>query len=295
VYLRRCYRNKDGKRHAYWSVVESYRTARGPRQRVAAWLGVMDERGRLGVKRCAAPASTSQRHLFEETEPCWLEVDVKRVHVERSRKFGGPWLRLELLRRLGLDRFLEETLPEGREQIPWPLMVMVPVLGRLCDASSELHLAEQFYESSALTDLLGVPAEKTNEDRLYRTLDALRPHKPALEKHLKQKLGELFELDYDLLLYDMTSTYFEGQAEENPQAQRRYSRYHRPDCKQVNIALVVSRCGMPLGYGIFAGHRNDATTLAEMVEQIEGLYGRANRIWVMDRGMAGEDNVKFLR
>ncbi|MCL6546499.1 MAG: IS1634 family transposase [Bryobacteraceae bacterium] len=295
MYLRRCYRNKDSQRRAYWALVESYRTARGPRQRVVAWLGVMDERGRLGMKCCAAPATTSQRHLLEETEPCWVEVDVTRVHVERSRKFGGPWLGLELLRRLGLDRFLQETLPEGREQIPWPLMVTVLVLGRLCDASSELHLAEQFYESSALADLLGVPAEKVNEDRLYRALEALLPHKPALEKHRKQKWGELFALDYDLLLYDVTSTYFEGPAEQNPQAQRGYSRDHRPDCKQVNIALVVSRWGMPLGYEIFAGHRNDATTLEEMVEHIEGLYGRASRIWVMDRGMAGEDNVKFLR
>lgn len=295
MYLRRCYRQKDGKRHAYWALVESYRTARGPRQRVVAWLGVMDEQGRLGVKRCAGRATTHQGHLFGDPEPRWVEVDVKRVRVERSRKFGGPWLGLELLRRLELDRFLDETLPEGREEIPWPLMATVLVLGRLCDASSELHLAEQFYESSALADLLSVPAEKVNEDRLYRALDRLLPHKPALEKHLKEKLGDLFELDYDLLLYDVTSTYFEGQAEKNPQAQRGYSRDHRPDCKQVNIALVVSRCGMPLGYEIFAGNRNDATTLEEIVEHVEGLYGRASRIWVMDRGMAGEDNVKFLR
>ena len=225
----------------------------------------------------------------------WVEVDLKRVRVERSRKFGGPWLGLELMRWLELDHFLEETLPEGREEIPWPLMATVLVLGRLCDASSELHLAERFYESSALADLLSVPADKVNEDRLYRALDALLPHKPALEKHLKEKLGELFELDYDLLLYDVTSTYFEGQAEKNPQAQRGYSRDHRPDCKQVNLALVVSRCGMPLGYEIFAGNRNDATTLEEIVEHIEELYGRASRIWVMDRGMAGEGNVEFLR
>jgi transposase len=295
MYLRRCYRNKDGKRHAYWALVESYRTARGPRQRVVAWLGVMDEQGRLGVKRCVERTTAQQSHLFRDTEPRWVEVDVKGVRVECSRKFGGPWLGLELLRRLGLDRFLQETLPAGREEIPWPWMATVLVLGRLCDASSELHLAEQFYESSALAELLSVPAEKVNEDRLYRALDALLPHKSALEKHLKEKLGELFELDYDLLLYDVTSTYFEGQAEKNPQAQRGYSRDHRPDCKQVNIALVVSRCGMPLGYEIFAGNRNDATTLEEMVEHIEGLYGRASRIWVMDRGMAGEDNVRFLR
>jgi transposase len=295
MYLRRCYRNKDGKRHAYWALVESYRTARGPRQRVVAWLGAMDEQGRLGVKRCAGQNTAQQRGLFRDTRPEWVEVDVKRVRVERSRKFGGPWLGLELLRRLELDRFFEQALPEGREQIPWSLMATVLVLGRLCDPSSELHLAERFYESSALTDLLSVPAEKVNEDRLYRALDALLPHKPALEKHLKEKLGELFELDYDLLLYDVTSTYFEGQAEKNAQAQRGYSRDHRPDCKQVNIALVVSRCGMPLGYELFAGNRNDATTLEEMVEHVEALYGRASRIWVMDRGMAGEDNVEFLR
>ena len=295
MYLRRCYRKKDGKRHAYWALVESYRTARGPRQRVVAWLGVMDEQGRLGVKRCAERATLHQGHLFGDREPRWVEVDVKRVRVERSRKFGGPWLGLELLGWLELDRFLEETLPEGREEVPWPLMVTVLVLGRLCDASSELHLAEQFYESSALADLLSVAAEKVNEDRLYRALDALLPHKAALEKHLKEKLGALFELDYDLLLYDVTSTYFEGQAEKNPQAQRGYSRDHRPDCKQVNIALVVSRCGMPLGYEIFAGNRHDASTLEEIVAHVEGLYGRASRIWVIDRGMAGEDNVRFLR
>lgn len=295
MYLRRCYRKKDGKRHAYWALVESYRTARGPRQRVVAWLGVMEEQGRLGVKRCAERASSHQGHLFRDLEPRWVEVDVKRVRVERSGKFGGPWLGLELLRRLELDRFLEETLPEGREEIPWPLMATVLVLGRLCDASSELHLAEQFYESSALAELLSVPAEKVNEDRLYRALDALLPHKAALEKHLKEKLGALFELDYDLLLYDVTSTYFEGQAEKNPQAQRGYSRDHRPDCKQVDIALVVSRCGMPLGYEIFAGNRHDASTLEQIVAHVEGLYGRASRIWVIDRGMGGEDNVRFLR
>lgn len=295
MYLRRCYRNKDGKRHAYWALVESHRTERGPRQRVVAWLGALDEQGRLGVKRCAERTTAQQGGLFRDPQPEWVEVDVKRVRVERSRKFGGPWLGLELLRRLELDRFLQQTLPEGREEIPWSVMATVLVLGRLCDPSSELGLAERFYESSALMDLLGVPAEKVNDDRLYRALDALLPHKPALEKHLKQKLGELFELDYDLLLYDVTSTYFEGQAEHNPQARRGYSRDHRPDCKQVNIALVVSRCGMPLGYEIFAGNRNDATTLEEMVEHIEGLYGRASRIWVMDRGMAGEDNVEFLR
>jgi transposase len=295
MYLRRCYRKKDGKRHAYWALVESFRTARGPRQRVVAYLGEMDEQGRVGVERCAAQRSEHQSHLFAAPEPEWVEVDLKRVRVERSRRFGGVWLGRELLRRLELDRFLEETLPEGREQIPWAVMAQVLVLGRLCEPSSELQLAERFYAASALPDLLGVPAEKVNDDRLYRALDALLPHKPALEKHLKEKLGELFELDYDLLLYDVTSTYFEGEAARNPLAARGYSRDHRSDCQQVNIALVVSRCGMPLGYEVFAGHRHDATTVEEMVAHIEGLYGRARRIWVMDRGMVSEDNVKFLR
>ena len=295
MYLRRCYRRKDGKRHAYWALVESYRTNRGPRQRVVAWLGVMDEQGRLGVKRCAEKQPGYQPGLFTRTEPEWVEVDLKRVRVERSRKFGGPWLGRELLRRLDLDGFLEQTLPNGREEIPWSAMAMILILARLCEPSSELHLAEHLYEASALSDLLGIPDEKVNEDRLYRALDTVLPHKKALEKHLKERLGELFDLDYDLLLYDITSTYFEGQAEGNPQAQRGYSRDHRPDCKQVNIALVVSRCGMPLGYEVFAGNRHDATTLEEMVAHVEGLYGRAGRVWIMDRGLASEKNVGFLR
>ena len=296
MYIRRCYRKKDGKRHAYWALVESYRTARGPRQRVVAWLGAMDEEGRMGVKRCAEAQSCEQGDLFIEAgEQEWVEIDLKGVRVERTRRFGGPWLGRTLLRQLDLDGFLEERLSRGREQVPWPLMAMVLVLGRRCDPSSELCLAERFYEHSALPDLLGVPAEKVNEDRLYRALDALLPHKAELEKHLRQKLGELFSLDYDLLLYDVTSTYFEGEAKSNPLAQRGYSRDHRPDCKQVNLALVVSRSGMPIGYELFAGNRHDSTTLEEIIRHIERLHGRAQRIWVLDRGMVSEENVEFLK
>jgi hypothetical protein len=217
MYLRRCYREKEGKRHAYWALVESYRTVRGPRQRVVAWLGAMDEAGRMGVKRCAAGEDSEAADLFvERGEPEWVEVDVRGVRVERTRRFGGPWLGRVLLRQLELDRVLEELLRRGREQIPWPLMAMVLVLGRLSDPSSELRLAEHVYEHSALAEVLGVPASKVNEDRLYRALDALLPHKAELEKHLRQKLGELFALEYDLLLYDVTSTYFEGEAKANP-------------------------------------------------------------------------------
>jgi transposase len=295
VYLRRCYRKKDGKRHAYWALVESRRTARGPRQHVVAYLGGLEEAARLGIQEAADPHSQAQRELFAHAEPEWVAVDVKRVRAERSLMFGGAWLGHQILCKLGVVEFLQQSMPRGREQISWPAMAMVLVLGRLCDPSSELHLAEQSYETSALSDLLGVPAEKVNDDRLYRALDQLLPHKAALEKHLKTRLGELFQIEYDLLLYDVTSTYFEGQAEGNSEAERGYSRDHRPDCKQVNIALVVSRQGLPLGYEIFEGNRHDSTTVEEIVAAMEKQYGKADRIWVMDRGMASEDNLEFLK
>lgn len=148
---------------------------------------------------------------------------------------------------------------------------------------------------TALPDLLGVSEERVDDNRLYRTLDQLLPHKAALEVHLRNRLGELFELEYDLLMYDITSTYFEGQAEGNPLAQRGYSRDNRGDCKQVCIGLVVSRCGMPLGYEVFSGNTADVTTVEHIVEPLEKRYGKSDRIWVMDRGMVSEDNIAFLR
>jgi len=296
MFLRPCYRRKNGKRHAYWALMESYRTERGPRQRLVAYLGQLDERGRLGVKEAAEGRGRSrQKRLFDDVQPQWVEVDASRVRVENCRDFGGPWLGLELVRRLGWQEFLGQTIPQGREKIPWSSMALVLVLCRLCNPSSELHIAEHFYAQSALAELLGVPAEKVNEQRLYRALDALLPHKEALEVFLKERLGELFGLEYELLLYDVTSTYFEGEAQANPLAQRGYSRDHRPDCKQVCIALVVWRCGMPLGYEVFAGNRADVTTIEEIVETMERRYGRADRIWVMDRGMVSEENLAFLR
>lgn len=296
MYLRRNHRNKDGKRHAYWTLVESTRTERGPRQRIVAYLGLTDDAGRIGVMEEADPGTNhKQSDLFASSGREWAEVDTSGVRVERLRAFGGPWLGRELLRQVGLDAFLSETLPAGREEIPWALMAQVLVLSRLCDPSSELHIAEHFYEHSALPDLLGIPADKMNEDRLYRALDQLLPHKESLEQHLKERLGTLFDLDYDLLLYDVTSTYFEGEVAGNFLAQRGYSRDGRPDCKQVCIGLVVSRSGMPLGYELFAGNRHDSTTLEEIVETMERRYGRSNRIWVMDRGMVSEEHIEFLQ
>jgi len=295
MYLRRCRPTKCKKDHVYWELVESYRTERGPRQRVVAYFGDIAEPERTGVEHAVTGQVGWQSRLFDESpEPDWVEVDTRRVRAERMREFGGYWLGLQASEQLGLIPFLD-SMSQGREDIPWPMMAMVLVLMRLCKPSSELHIAEHLYERSVLDDLLGVPADKVNDDRLYRALDHLLPHKTELEKHLKGRLGELFDLEYDLLLYDVTSTYFEGESASNEQAQRGYSRDHRPDCKQVCIALVVSREGIPLGYEVFSGNRNDVTTVEEIVEKIERQYGTAGRIWVMDRGMVSEETLEYLR
>jgi transposase len=251
----------------------------------------------VGVKQAAEKKTgTWQSRLFdEEGDPEWVEIDTNRIHVEKVRDFGGYWLGLQMLEKLQLVAFLEQAIPPGREDIDWSMMSLVLVLMRLCEPSSELCIVEDLYERSPLADLLGIPEEKMNDNRLYRSLDKLLPYKPSLEKHLKERLGDLFHLDYDLLLYDVTSTYFEGEAADNGQAQRGYSRDHRPDCKQVCIALVVAREGMPLGYEVFNGNRSDVTTVEDIVEKIESQYGRADRIWVMDRGMISEDNLEFLQ
>jgi transposase len=298
MFLRPHFRQRNGQREAYWALVESYRTERGPRQRTVAYLGLMDEAGRLGVEQAADPQPASaQRELFAEdnTAPRFVEIDRTRVRVENCRQFGGPWLALELIKRLGLHEFLASNMPQGQEQVPWSLTALILVIARLCEPSSELHIAEHFYRQSALCDLLGVPVDQVDDNRLYRGLDELLPHKPALEAFLKQRFGELFGIEYDLLLYDVTSTYFEGQANANPLAKRGYSRDHRSDCKQVCIGLVVTRCGLPLGYEVFAGNRHDSTTLQEIVETMEARYGRAQRVWALDRGMVSEDNLDFLR
>jgi transposase len=297
MHLKRCGPSKNKNKHVYWELVESYRSERGPRQRVVAYLGNISRSEGESIKLATEEKSGYwQSRLFDaEGQPEWAEVDTKRIKVGRVRDFGGYWLGLQILGKLELNSFLEKKIPKGLEEIPWSHINLVLVLMRLCEPSSELSIAEDLYERSPLSDLLGIPAEKINDDRLYRALDKLLPHKTDLEKHLKERLGELFQLDYDILLYDATSTYFEGQAESNGQARLGYSRDHRPDCKQVCIALVVSREGLPLGYEVFMGNRHDVTTVEEIVTKIESLYGRSGRTWVMDRGMVSEDNLEFLR
>lgn len=298
MFIRQQFKSVNGQRRAYWALVESYRTERGPRQRVVAYLGQIDEAGRLGVQEAAEQRAGTprQRLLFDEPEPPqWVEVDASAVRVENCRQLGGPWLALELIRRLGLDEFFAQVMPRGQESVPWSVSALILIIARLCEPSSELYIAEQWYPKTALAELLGAPACSMDDNRLYRALDQLLPHKEKLEAFLKDRLGELFDLEYDLLLYDITSTYFEGQANGNPLAQRGYSRDQRGDCKQVCLGLVVSRCGMPLGYEVFAGNTADVTTVEHIVETMERRYGKSDRIWVMDRGMVSEENIEFLK
>ena len=299
MYLRHTTVRKDGKAHSYWRLVRSVRRGRKVVQETVAQLGELDAQGRARARTLSLQITgrDEQYELFAAAaaarEP--IAVRLEQIRLERGRRFGDVWLGWTLWRALELDRFCDEQLIEGRACVPWAAMAAILVIARLCEPASELHIAEDWYRRTALEDLLGVPAERINDDRLYRALDRLLPHKRALEGHLKQRLGALFGLDYELLLYDVTSTYFEGQAERNPLARRGHSRDHRPDCKQVCIALVVTREGLPLGYEVFAGNRTDVTTVEEIVTTMEHRYGQARRIWVMDRGMTSAENIAWLR
>ena len=299
MYLRRSDRTKNGKTHTYWRLVRSVRRHGKVVQETVAQLGELDAHGRAKTQALARAITGgyAQADLFDApSEPeTTVAVRLDRVRLERGRAFGDVWLAWTLWQALRLDAVCADRLPAGGEAVPWSTMAAVLVMARLCEPSSELHIAERWYGRTALEDLLGLPAEKVNDDRLYRALDRLLPHKTAIEQHLKTRLGELFALDYDLLLYDVTSTYFEGLAEANPLAQRGHSRDHRPDCKQVCLALVVTRDGMPLGYEVFPGNRVDVTTVKEIVGTMEARYGLAQRIWVMDRGMVSADNIAWLQ
>lgn len=310
MFIKRCTRRKNGKHHTYWQLVESYRTARGPRHRTVAYLGELDPCEKQGWARLAdqldskaARKAQRQMLLFEtlsddaeaDPVPDSIEIDLQSVRVMNTRDFGDVFLALTLWNTLGFDDFFANALEMGREDVPWALMACILTIGRFVEPNSELHVEDTWYRRTALSSMLGVHVDKVNDSRLYRTLDKVLPLKQQIEQHLKQRVGELFTQDFDLLLYDVTSTYFEGQAQTNPQAQRGHSRDHRPDCKQVCIGLVVTRDGFPLAYEVFAGNRSDVTTVEEMVLQMETKYGQANRIWVMDRGMISEDNLAFIR
>jgi len=298
MYLRHTTVRRGGKTHIYWRLVRSVRVGRKVRQETVAQLGELDAQGQLAARSLAERLVGVERQpgLFDDDLPAEpIPLDLRGLRLERGRRFGDVWLAWRLWQAVGLDQLLADLLPPGREDVPWAAMAAVLVIARLCEPSSELHIAEDWFRRTALDDLLGIPEAKVNDDRCYRALDRLLERKEALEGHLKERLGTLFALDYDLLLYDVTSTYFEGLAEANPLAQRGYSRDHRSDCKQVCIGLVVTRDGFPLGFEVFAGNRHDSTTLRDIVARMEERYGRSSRVWALDRGMVGEDHLEWLR
>src|SRR5208282_2177144 len=211
-----------------------------------------------------------------------------------GRRFGDVWLALWLWKFLGLDEIVDRYLPQGKETIRPADIVAIEVINRLCGPCSEFALAEHWYASTGLEDLLGVSDSAVTKDRLYRTLDRLLIAQEAIEQDLKARLGTLFQPDYDLVLYDLTSSYFEGLAVENELAQRGYSRDHRSDCKQVVVALVVTKDGFPLAHRTFAGNTQDLKTVQTIVSEIETQFGTSQRIWVMDRGMISDESLKFL-
>jgi len=296
-------KSTEGKKQTYWALVKSVRTARGPRHQIVSYLGELqagEKNEWANLARIVNKRPIPHMPLFdtpETTEPVpeTIEVRVRGARVERTRDFGNVYLALTLWRALELDQLLERIMPDGHGKTPWHMVATILSLARFCEPSSELHIADTWYQRTSLDDLMGVPADRVNPDRLYRAHDHLLKHKDDIEKHLKQRYTTLFDAQYDLLLYDVTSTYFEGEAKRNPQAKRGHSRDHRSDCKQVCIGLVVTREGLPVAYEVFDGNRHDSTTLQEIIETMEQKYGKARRVWVLDRGMVSDENLQFLR
>lgn len=298
MFLRHSTIRKNGKTHTYWRLVRSIRVGKKVRQETVAELGALNRAGQERARALARKlgGDRDQPGLFDPPmEHEVAEVRLNGVRLERMRRFGDVWLGMKLWRMAKLDVFFEEHLPVGKEEIPWAVMAEILTIARLCEPSSELHIAEDWLRKTALCDMLGLEETLVNDDRLYRGLDEVLPLKDALQAHLKKQWEGLFEVKYDLLLYDVTSVYFEGEALRNPEAQRGHSRDHRPDCKQVCIGLVVTRGGHPLGYEQFAGNVHDSKTVREIVETMEARYGKADRIWVWDRGMQSKGLLPWMK
>jgi transposase len=305
MFLRPNRRSKDGKDHTYWSLVETVRTPDGPRQRTLCYLGELNDSAQARwlktIEVFNEQGETQQLKLFPShveppaDDPQVARVLLNKVRLERTRQFGACWLGWELWKRLGLDRFFEEALEEHAADVPWSRVAAVLAINRLCAPGSELAIEERWYPATALDDLLRIEEGKINDTRLYRCLDRILPHKTKLEQHLKQRYGELFGAEFDVLLYDLTSTYVEGAAEKNAMMRRGYSRDHRPDCEQMVIALVVNSEGFPFSYETFDGNRADVSTMETILRMVERKYGKARRIWVMDRGIVSEANLAAIR
>lgn len=305
MFLRSHTRGKDGKDHTYWSLVETVRTPDGPRQRTLCYLGELNSSAQARwlktVEVFNQQGETEQLKLFpSQVEPPAGDSQVARVllnevRLERTRQFGSCWLGLELWKQLGLDRFFEQAVDGDAADVPWSRVAALLAINRLCAPGSELAIEQRWYPSTALDDLLGIEEGKINHTRLYRCLDRILPHKTKLERHLKERYGALFGAEFDVLLYDLTSTYVEGAAESNPMMRRGYSRDHRPDCEQMVIALIVNTEGFPFSYETFDGNRADVSTMEAILRMVERKYGKARRIWVFDRGIVSEENLAAIR
>ena len=305
MFLRRYVRTKAGKQHAYFALVESVRTDAGPRQHVVAYLGELnadqERRWQRTVVFHNRQGDAQQLRLFpdDDTVPLPDDPDVVRVRVNEigwtnARRFGDVFLARWLWNLLDLDTIIDRHVPPGKETVRPVDVVAIEVINRLCAPCSEFALAEHWYASTGLEDLLGVPDAAVTKDRLYRMLDRLVRAQIGIENDLKARFAGLFQLEYDLLLYDLTSSYFEGLAEENELAKRGYSRDHRSDCKQIVLALVVTREGFPLAHETLVGNTKDVQTVRRIVGTIEDRFGKSQRVWVMDRGMISADTLAFL-
>src|SRR3974390_1290602 len=304
MFLRPNHRSKDGKNHTYWSLVETVRTPDGPRQRTLCYRGELNgsahARWQKTVEVFNEQGESTQLKLFPsevETpdDPNVARVLVKKVRVERTQRFGDCYLGRELWSRLGLEGVFGQHLDGDSADVLWSRVVAVLAINRLCAPGSELAVEQHWYPSTALDDLLHIGKGKINDTRLYRCLDRLLPLKSKIEQHLKQRYGELFQAEFDVLLYDLTSTYVEGAAEENPLMRRGYSRDHRPDCEQLVLALIVNPDGFPFSYELFDGNRADVTTVEAILRPVDRKHGKARRGWIFDRGGVSEEKLAAIR
>lgn len=305
MFLRPHSRNKDGKDHTYWSLVETVRTPDGPRQKAVCYLGELNSsaqaRWLTTIEVFNEQGEAQQLKLFPShvapppDDPQVARVLLNKVRLERARQFGSCFLGLELWKRLELDRFFQQAVDGEPADVPWSRVAALLAINRLCAPGSELAIAQRWFPSTALDDLLRIDEGKINDTRLYRCLDRILPHKTKLERHLKNRYGALFGAEFDVLLYDLTSTYVEGAAENNPMVRRGYSRDHRPDCEQLVIALIVNHEGFPFSYETFDGNRTDVSTMETVLRMVERKYGKARRIWVFDRGIVSEENLAAIR
>ena len=307
MFLRSTSRKKDGKEHRYFSIVESHRLGSGKMaQRTVLYLGEVNDQQAAAWRKSLEVFDEDQQSsrtlsLFPEDREIpqdaadGLQVRLSGLELRRARAFGNCWLACELWRQLSLDGFWQQRLPDGREAVSWEKVLQLLVVNRWIDPGSEWRVHRQWFLSSAMDELLGVDFVVAEKDRLYRCLDRILEHKQELFVWLQQKWADLFHADFEVLLYDLTSTYFEGEMEENPKAKHGYSRDGRPDCLQVVIALVITPDGFPLAYEVMDGNTSDRTTLRGFLDQIENTYGQAKRMWIMDRGIPSEAILAEMR